>query len=132
MSFSLEEKKEFAAALAATPAELELESEFISKGIKYVKNAVIRGWIPDFYLSDYNLIVEVNGSVHTTRAVAEKDMSKRKDFLSHGYKFISVTNRQIRKDKYGVMKAIRDAGLGRKYALPSTIPFKKKGKHKKR
>lgn len=59
------------------------------KGIKYLFDDEIKVYYPDFYLPDYNLIIEIKSTWVYNRAV-DKNIAKRNECIQIGYDFMFI------------------------------------------
>lgn len=60
--------------------------------IKYELNNIKKVYYPDFYLPDYNLIVEIKSSMWYYKHI-ERNLAKQKQCLNNGYNFIFIINK---------------------------------------
>lgn len=55
-----------------------------------------KGYIIDFLLTDYNLIIEIDGaSIHNTKEGKRKDISRAKDLMKEGFSILRLYNKQV-------------------------------------
>jgi very-short-patch-repair endonuclease len=64
-------------------------------GYKFRRQAVILGWIADFYCPQAALIVEVDGHKHNTPEGIERDSHREKAMWEHGFFTLRVENESI-------------------------------------
>lgn len=97
---SREEKEAYARHLREhmTPAEwalwLELES-WAADGIVFEAQAIVRGWIVDFYAPELRLVVEVDGGIHSAASQYHRDQHRDTILRRDGYSVVRVTNRDV-------------------------------------
>lgn len=92
-----------------TPAERVLWS-FLRKdqlGLRFRRQAIILGWIVDFYCAKCSLVIEVDGPVH--RATKSKDQIRERVMARKGFRTIRFTNDQVLDDPQKVVNLIRAA-----------------------
>ncbi|MBC8769519.1 endonuclease domain-containing protein [Arenibacter sp. BSSL-BM3] len=94
-----------------TSAEAFLWNELKGKklnGRKFRRQHVIGIYIMDFYCSEENLIIELDGEVHNHAIVGEND-DKRTAYLNrNGYKVIRFENKMVFENLLSVLQEIRD------------------------
>ena len=93
-----------------TLAEILLWSELRSKkvnGYKFRRQQPIFDYITDFYCHDLNLIIEVDGEVHSLSEQAEKDKSRDKILQINGYNILHLSNHEIETDLKGSVGKIK-------------------------
>jgi very-short-patch-repair endonuclease len=73
-------------------------------GYKFRRQAIIRGWIPDFYCPAAGLIVEVDGGVHKTRE--KRDAFRTATLRKLGLHVIRFTNEEVLEDVEAVCQRI--------------------------
>jgi very-short-patch-repair endonuclease len=80
-----------------TPSERILWNRLRDKqtGFRFRQQAVILGWIADFYCPKTKLIVEVDGGYHFQPAQIEKDMARDAVLRSHGFKVFHVSSAMV-------------------------------------
>ena len=91
-----------------TPAEANLwrAIHLGCAGYKFRRQAVIRGWIPDFYCPAAGLIVEVDGGVHKARE--KRDAFRTATLRKLGLHVIRFTNEEVLEDVEAVCQRISD------------------------
>lgn len=77
-----------------TPAENKLWQYLRTKphGHKFRRQHPISKYIVDFYFHSLQLIVEVDGGIHNSKAVKENDIVRQEYLESEGLKFLRITN----------------------------------------
>lgn len=99
-----------AAALRSqmTPAEKVLWAYLKSKpmGYKFRRQHAISKYIADFYCHALKLIIEVDGDIHNTKAVADNDKARQEFLESEGIHFLRFTNAEVLSDFEAVQSAI--------------------------
>jgi len=81
-----------------TPAEKELWQHLRCRragGLRFKRQAVIYGYIADFYCPSRKLAVEVDGLIHSKRAVSQRDRLRTRHLRGFGIKVIRFTNGQV-------------------------------------
>lgn len=94
-----------------TKAEILLEGKlrYAAKkiGVEFVSQGILGGrFIGDFVCYDKQLVVEVDGSVHTNPRVRAKDRYRSKILVGMGYKVVRFTNKQVFDNCGNVVKSI--------------------------
>jgi len=64
-------------------------------GYKFRRQHGIGRYIADFYCSQVKLVVEVDGEIHSSLEVKQKDQIRAEYFLELGYSIIRFTNDQV-------------------------------------
>ena len=103
-------KKARALRSSMTLAEILLWSELRSKkveGYKFRRQQPILDYITDFYCHDLNLIIEVDGEVHSLPEQVEKDKSRDKILKINGYNILHLSNHEIETDLNGSVSKIK-------------------------
>jgi very-short-patch-repair endonuclease len=104
------EKKAFARQLRRNPTEAEaiLWQHIRSKkcnGMRFRRQAVILGWIVDFWCPEFRLVVEVDGSYHKERAGHD---ARRDDVMSSAdISILRLSNDQVLSQPYVATSQIR-------------------------
>lgn len=104
-------KKEMARSLRnnATASE-RLLWEHIRRnalGVKFRRQAVMFGWIADFWCPERKLVVELDGSFHQGRAA--KDAARDRAMLRSGVRTLRIPSRMVFEDIDEVVRRIRHA-----------------------
>lgn len=96
-----------------TKIEKVVEEHLIANNIRYKKQFyrkckdMKRGFFFDFYLPDYKLVIECNGSYwHNLPSMVERDKLKEKFILSKGKKILWLWEDEINKDNFNVMDSL--------------------------
>lgn len=92
----------------ATPSELKLIKALTKHGFRVESNVKIHGYYPDILISGTNIIIEVDGRVHSIPSVHERDKLRSKRLRSHGYKIMRFTNYQVAKDCNKIVAKVCD------------------------
>ncbi len=84
----------------ATGAEKVLRSYFKQAGVIYEFQKILKHdegfFVGDFYLPDYNMILEVDGLYHTgNKEQRQKDLKRTKIIKSMGYSVKRIQNSQV-------------------------------------
>ena len=61
-------------------------------GFKIRRQAIVCGFIPDFYCPEAKLIIEVDGDIHLVEEVARRDVLRERILRAEGYDVIRFTN----------------------------------------
>lgn len=92
-----------------TNAENLLWNEIKNKklnGIKFRRQHALGYFIVDFYTRDFNLIIEIDGSIHEGKVEEDKD---RQTFLERSdFKVIRFRNEEIQNSMKSVLERILD------------------------
>jgi very-short-patch-repair endonuclease len=64
-------------------------------GFKIRRQAIVLGFIPDFYCPEVKLIIEVDGSIHLVEEVARRDALRERILRAEGYDVIRFTNNAV-------------------------------------
>lgn len=76
-------------------------------GLKFKFCPVLCGFVPDFVLENFKLIIECNGKYwHSLPEVKRRDRRKRYRFKKAGYTVLAFTDQQIRKSPQVVIDKI--------------------------
>lgn len=102
------EIKEFAKNMRKnqTPEEELLWNELSSKslGVKFRRQAIIRGYIVDFYSPSSQIIIEVDGGYHNN--TKEADAYRQIQLEKLGFVVMRFTNKQVREEMESVLNKI--------------------------
>lgn len=74
---------------------------------------VVWGFIPDFYHPEYNLAIEVDGSIHDIEEIKQRDQLKERILKNHGVKIIRLTNAEVLANPESIAKDIAHRYLGK-------------------
>lgn len=78
---------------------------------RFYRQAVLRGYIADFYCPKAKLVVEIDGPIH----VAKKDRIRDSHLAKNGIEVLRFTNREVFLNLHQVLVEIRKAYRGRKH-----------------
>lgn len=92
----------------ATPSELKLIKALRKHGFRIQSNKELHGYYPDIRIVGTNIILEVDGKVHSLPEVHERDKQRSKHLRKHGYKIMRFTNYQVAKDCEKIVAKICD------------------------
>lgn len=97
-------------------AELTLSLALLDAGIQHARQHVYyqegkRSLMADFYFPQWDLIVEVDGSVHEWESTKEKDRMKDNYFKRTGKKFLRLSAKEVIKNTELAIQRIAEAGL---------------------
>ena len=92
---TMEEKERFAAQMRATPSQQEIRMAFalLRTPSVWTFQAILEGWIVDFYCEHEELIVEVDGTSHHAPEAWAKDRKRDLSLMRAG---MSVVHLDIR------------------------------------
>jgi len=94
-------------------------------GCRFRRQHPISMYIADFYCHKYNLIIEVDGSIHLEPEVLSNDIEREAHLTTLGYKVLRFTNDQLFKNIQQVLTTIQAAmqtpPLGGRGALAKRI-----------
>ncbi len=74
-------------------------------GLKFRREALVEGYLADFYCAEHHLIVEVDGGVHDLEEVKQRDTYRQQQLEQAGYRMIRFTSDQV----YGALGWVTDA-----------------------
>jgi leucyl-tRNA synthetase len=80
-----------------------------SLGVRARPQHVIRGWIVDFYIAAWRLVIEVDGDIHDLQV--EEDARRTEALCAEGLVVMRVRNADILIDLAGVLQRIACAPL---------------------
>lgn len=82
-----------------TPAELVLWGYLKQKplGYKFRRQHPLGIYVADFYCHALRLVIEVDGSIHGKKEIAEKDKRREDDLEADGIKVLRVKNEEVEK-----------------------------------
>ena len=96
------EKIEFAKKMRSRPTfPEELLWNRLSKnktGYHFKRQAIILGWIVDFYCAQAGLIIEVDGPYHKTSEMDKRDYLRERVMWEHGFFTLRVENESVIKE----------------------------------
>lgn len=105
------EKKIFARAMRAnpTPSEGLLWEKLKAKklGVKFRRQAIILGWIADFYCPSERLVIELDGADHQLPDRKAKDAARDLAMRSLGLRILRIRSIRVHKDLEAVIAEIR-------------------------
>jgi very-short-patch-repair endonuclease len=81
-------------------------------GLRFRRQAVVLGWIADFWCPAVKLVVEVDGGYHSTPERRAIDARRDAHMASYGIRVVRLTNELVNKDLPGALKAIQVAAGG--------------------
>jgi very-short-patch-repair endonuclease len=94
---------------SSTEAEEKLWQELRTKklnGIKFRRQHPINKWIADFYCHEKKLVIELDGSIHNEKEIAEYDAGREKDLKELGMNVIRFRNVEVMTNIEAVLKII--------------------------
>jgi very-short-patch-repair endonuclease len=75
-------------------------------GLKFRRQYGIENYVVDFYCSDYNLAIELDGEVHTFEENIERDKLREINLILMGIKILRFTNKEVTDNMKAVLKKI--------------------------
>lgn len=84
-----------------TPAEAAIEPCIAGLGVPYRFQYPILGFFADFALPAQKVIIEVDGSQHSTKRGAANDAKRTAKLVKHGWQVYRVTNETALSDPQG-------------------------------
>lgn len=107
------EKKAFARAMRInpTPSEGLLWEKLRAKklGVKFRRQAIILGWIADFYCPSERLVIELDGADHQLPENKVKDAARDLAMQTLGLRILRIRSIRVHRDLEGVIAEIRMA-----------------------
>lgn len=91
-----------------TGAQKRLADKLRAENIVFLENQLLEGWEVDIFLSDYYLVVEVDGFYHLSVTQQEKDIVKNNTLQAAGYHVLRFTNTEIYQNTNKCVKKIKD------------------------
>lgn len=109
-----------------TPSELRLFNALHQRGHYFQFQAIVLGYIPDFYFPTQSAVVEVDGSAHRSAVRQEYDDKRDEAFRNHGYRVLRVTNYDVSKRLQHTIRSVElfVYGQTRQAIKPSKSEFK--------
>jgi very-short-patch-repair endonuclease len=96
---------------ASTVAEDLLWQELRNRklqGLKFRRQHPINIYVADFFCSEKQLAIEVDGNIHNTKEAKEYDEARTTDLASMSIQVIRFTNNEVEKDMPSVLRGITD------------------------
>lgn len=81
-----------------TPAEAALADALKPLGVKFTRQAIVHGFIPDFWCAKHKLIVEVDGLVHSLAGQKEYDKKRDGILRAKGITILRFSNDEVLND----------------------------------
>ena len=75
--------------------------------VRFKRQHPVWMYIADFYCYELKLVIELDGSIHGVKEVAEHDKLREEDILSFGIKVIRFTNKEVRTNIDNVIERIK-------------------------
>jgi very-short-patch-repair endonuclease len=104
-------KKVYARSMRAHPAEGEkvLWEEIRAKklGVKFRRQAIILGWIADFYSPSQRLVIEVDGPDHQRGLRKAQDIERDAAMTGLGLRILRISNTRVLNDMPSVLNEVR-------------------------
>jgi len=76
-------------------------------GFRFRRQHPVWIYIPDFYCIELKLIIEVDGGIHKSHGIPEKDANRTAELNRLGIKVIRFTNEEINNDINKVVEKIK-------------------------
>ena len=93
----------------ATPSELKLIQILNTHNIKVWSNRNLHGFYPDIWIVNTKILVEVDGSVHSSPLQKAKDKRRSLILRKYGYKILRFSNWMIENRSSKVVERIKAA-----------------------
>ena len=77
-------------------------------GLKFRRQHQIGNYIADFYCAEQRLVLEIDGEIHRTRTVAEKDATRDAYLHTLGQKILRFTNEFVQKHPEEFLRQLED------------------------
>ncbi len=102
-------------AWTTNKAEITLSLALLQEGIPHERQYTYRKdgnsrWVADFFLPQWNLLVEVDGSMHKLAHVKQADREKDEYMKKNNLKFLRLSSKTVMKDTASAIRSIREAG----------------------
>lgn len=85
---------------------------FADDGIVFQAQALVHGWIVDFYCEDFRLVIEVDGGVHNNSAQWQRDQHRNAILRRDGYTVLRFPNLQTMHRTHEVLATIMSTIAG--------------------
>lgn len=119
--YSLDEKVQFARDMRRkmTRAEQVLWYKLSRNhfGFRFVRQALLRGYIVDFYCANLRLVIEVDGSIHDIEDKAADDEQRDRILENYGFLVLRFTNEDVLDHTTVVLTRLWDECTARRTAL---------------
>ncbi|HBR28155.1 MAG TPA: hypothetical protein DD789_01825 [Firmicutes bacterium] len=92
---------------AKTGAQKILAAKMRRENMAFTENQRLEGWEVDIFLSQYYLVIEIDGFFHLSAKQQEKDLRKDQSLQAAGYHVLRFTNSQIHQDAQGCLREIK-------------------------
>ncbi|MDP2719161.1 MAG: endonuclease domain-containing protein [Dehalococcoidia bacterium] len=92
-----------------TDAEIRIWSKIRKKqlnGREFYRQKIIGNYIVDFFCPGAKLVIEVDGSLHYSEQLMEKDRIRDEQLRNHGLKVLRYTDAEVLKNIEGVVENI--------------------------
>ncbi|RYG43548.1 MAG: endonuclease domain-containing protein [Chitinophagaceae bacterium] len=96
---------------ASTAAEDLLWQELRNRklaGLKFCRQHPLNNYIADFYCSEKQLVIEVDGNIHNNPEIKEYDERRTKDLADMGIQVLRFTNDEVETNMPNVLQRIKD------------------------
>ncbi|MDY7091627.1 MAG: endonuclease domain-containing protein [Acidobacteriota bacterium] len=95
-------------ATAAEQALWDLLRNRTFRGLKFRRQAPIKGYIADFYCAEQRLVIELDGGVHERKEQKLRDADRDVDLEVHGYRVLRFRNEAVLQRPEEVLQALGD------------------------
>lgn len=76
--------------------------------MKFRRQQIIEGFIADFFCAEMNLVLEVDGLIHESKAQKKIDQHRREVFKLRGIRELRFKNYEVKKNIDDVIDRIQD------------------------
>lgn len=76
-------------------------------GVKFRRQFSVRGYVVDFYCSEYRLVIELLGSIHKNASNRKYDSYRRRYLESFGMHIVEFWNGEVERNIEGVIAKIQ-------------------------
>jgi very-short-patch-repair endonuclease len=91
----------------ATPAESKLWYQFLrTLPQKFTRQKPLGSYIADFYCSEFQLVIEIDGDSHFSEVAERRDAARTAALERHGLRVLRFTNLELRESFEGVCQRI--------------------------
>jgi very-short-patch-repair endonuclease len=105
-------------------AEQKMKEIFINNNIKFIEQYKVENYFADFYLPDYNLIIECDGEYwHNYPNGTKKDWLKNKLYKEKGFKILRIWNQFIKEFDEKILLHIIELTIAKKGEKRGVIEY---------
>jgi very-short-patch-repair endonuclease len=76
-------------------------------GVRFRRQAIVLGYIADFWCPTFRLVVELDGACHAERVAY--DAERDRNLAKHGIHTLRIPSRQVFSDMAGVIRRIKQS-----------------------